>query len=192
MPAVFAMGEKLGSSGRDVIDAFVLGFEVECRLGRAIGGPHYALGWHATSTFGSLGAAAACARLMRLDPERTQTALAIAASLASGIRQNFGTMTKPLHAGWAARNGVIAAQLAQRGFSADAEALEGENGFLRAASGGAEYDPLAAVRSLGESWEIVSPGIGVKLYPCCYATHRAIDSALEARVPASMGVSGDR
>jgi len=181
LPAIFALGEKLGSSGKEVVEAFVLGFEVECKVGRAIGGPHYALGWHATSTFGTLGAAAACARLLRLDAERTQTALGIAASLASGIRQNFGTMTKPLHAGWAARNGVVAAQLAQRGFSADAEALEGENGFLRAAAGGAEVDPQAAVRSLGETWEVVSPGIGVKLYPCCYATHRAIDAALAMR-----------
>jgi 2-methylcitrate dehydratase PrpD len=181
LPAVLAVGEKLGSSGSDVLDAFVLGFEVECKLGRAIGGPHYALGWHATSTLGTIGAAAACTRLLKLDAQRTQTALAIAASLASGLRQNFGTMTKPLHAGWAAHNGVVAADLAGRGLTADARTLEGENGFLRAMSGGAEIDPTAAVRDLGRPWEIVDPGIGVKLYPCCYATHRAIDAALEVR-----------
>ncbi len=181
MPAVLAVGEKLGSSGPNLIEAFVLGFEVECKLGRAIGGPHYALGWHATSTLGSIGAAAACSRLMRLDIDRTQAALAVAGSLASGLRQNFGTMTKPLHAGWAAHNGVVAATLAHRGITADAAALEGESGFLRAMSGGAEFDPTAAVRDLGEPWEIVDPGIGVKLYPCCYATHRAIDAALEIR-----------
>ena len=90
-------------------------------------------------------------------------------------------MTKPLHAGWAARNGVTAALLASKGFTADARALEGESGWLRAASGAAEFDASAAVRALGEPWEIVSPGIGVKLYPCCYATHRAIDAALEIR-----------
>ena len=178
LPAVLALGEKLGSSGRDVIDALVLGFEVECKLGRVIGALHYALGWHATSTLGTLGAAAACARLLRLNVDQTQTALGIAASLASGVRQNFGTMTKPLHAGWAAHNGVIAATLADRGFTADSAALEGESGLLRAASGGARLNARALAR-LGDQWEIVSPGIGVKLYPCCYATHRAIDAALE-------------
>ncbi|MBI2914175.1 MAG: MmgE/PrpD family protein [Chloroflexi bacterium] len=179
LPAALAVGEKLGSSGRELVEAFVLGFEVEAKLGRVIGGPHYALGWHATSTFGSVGAAAACARLLKLDAERTQAALGIAASLASGLRQNFGTMTKPLHAGWAARNGVLAASLAGRGFTADAQALDGPNGFLRAASGGANIDPAKAAEGLGDPWEIVSPGIGVKLYPCCYATHRALDAALE-------------
>jgi len=181
LPAVLALGEKLGASGRQVIEAFVLGFEVQSKVGRAVGAPHYALGWHATSTLGALGAAAACARLLRLDALRTQAAIGIAASLASGLRQNFGTMTKPLHAGWAARNGVVAVSLAERGFSADAEALEGESGFLRAASGGAGIDPDEAVTGLGDPWEIVSPGVGVKLYPCCYATHRAIDAALELR-----------
>lgn len=180
LPAVLALGEKLGSSGRDVIDAFVLGFEAECKLGRLIGAPHYAFGWHPTSTFGALGAAAACARLLQLDAGRTQMALGIAASLASGVRQNFGSMTKPLHAGWAARSGVVAATLAGRGFTADAEALEGPGGFLAAASGGAEFDN-ASLEHLGDPWEIVSPGIGVKLYPCCYFTHTAIDAALQLR-----------
>lgn len=190
-PALLALGEKLGVSGRDLSEAFVLGFEVECRLGRAIGEAHYALGWHATSTFGSIGAAAGCARLLGLDPERTGHALGIAASLASGLQQNFGTMTKPLHAGWAARNGVVAASLAARGFTADAQALEGSGGFLRAASGDAEVDLGAALSGLGEAWEIVSPGIAVKLYPCCYATHRAIDAALEVR-PNAAGVDASR
>ncbi len=181
LPAVFALGEKMGSSGRDVLDAYVLGVEVECKLGRAIGEPHYALGWHATSTLGTLGAAAACARLLRLDAERNRNALGIAASLASGLQQNFGTMTKPLHAGWAAHNGVLAARLASRGFEADAKALEGPSGFLRAMSGGAEVDVEAVVGGLGEPWEVVEPGIGVKLYPCCYAIARAIDGAIDWR-----------
>jgi len=180
VPAVLAAGEKLGSSGRDVVDALVLGFEVECKVGRLIGGPHYALGWHPTSTFGTLGAAAACARLMRLDAARTQAALGVAASLASGARRNFGSMTKPLHAGGAARNGVVAADLARRGFTADAEALEAADGWLNAASGGAEFD-TSPLERLGDPWEIVSPGIGVKLYPCCYFTHLAIDAALQLR-----------
>jgi 2-methylcitrate dehydratase PrpD len=180
-PALLALSEKLGCSGRELLDAFVLGFEVECKLGRAIGEPHYSLGWHATSTLGTIGAAAACSRLMRLDQERSRAAIAIAASLASGLQQNFGTMTKPLHAGWAAHNGIRAATLAQEGLTADAQALEGASGFLRAMSGGAVVDPSAAVHGLGDPWEIISPGIGVKLYPCCYATHRAIDAAREVR-----------
>ncbi len=189
LPAALALGEKLGSSGRDLVDAFVLGFEVEGKIGRAMGGPHYALGWHATCTLGTIGAAAASAKLLGLDAERTQAALGIAASLAGGLRQNFGTMTKPLHAGWAARNGVLAASLARRGFTADAQALEGPNGFLRAASGGAEVHPERAVEGLGDPWEIISPGIGVKLYPCCYATHRALDAALELRETYALDVS---
>ena len=183
-PAVLALGEKLGSSGREVLDAFVIGFEGECKLGRAIGEAHYALGWHATSTLGTIGAAAACARLLGLDAGRTRNALGIAASLASGLQVNFGTMTKPLHAGWAAHSGVLAVELAARGFEADAQALEGPGGFLNAMSGGAEIDVGAAVSGFGEPWEIVEPGIGVKLYPCCYATHRAIDAALKVRATA--------
>jgi 2-methylcitrate dehydratase PrpD len=180
LPAALATAETPGRSGRDLLAAFVLGFEVEARLGRAIGEAHYALGWHATSTLGTLGAAAASAQLLGLDAGRSQMALGIAASLASGLQQNFGTMTKPLHAGWAARNGVVAAELAGRGFTADPRALEGESGLLRAMSGGAEVDfePLAA---LGDPFEITSSGIGVKLYPCCYAVHRSLDAALDLR-----------
>ena len=184
VPAVLALGEKLGSSGREVLEAYVLGFEVECKLGRAIGEPHYALGWHATSTLGTVGAAAACARLLRLDAGKTRNALGIAASLGSGLQGNFGTMTKPLHAGWAAHNGILAAELAARTFEASDAALEGPSGFLRAMSGGAELDAGAAARDLGAPWEVVEPGIGVKLYPCCYATHRAVDAALNVRATA--------
>lgn len=180
LPAVLALGEKLGSTGSALVDAFVLGFEVECKLGSVIGGPHYALGWHPTATFGALGAAAACARLLRLGPDQTRMALGISASLASGARRNFGSMTKPLHAGWGSRNGVIAATLASRGFTADDEALEAPDGWLHAASGGAPVD-ASPIERLGDPWEIISPGIDVKLYPCCYFTHLSIDAALEIR-----------
>jgi 2-methylcitrate dehydratase PrpD len=145
-----------------------------------ISGPHYILGWHPTSTFGTLGAAAACARLLQLDADRGQAALGIAASLAGGARRNFGSMTKPLHAGWAARNGIVAATLASHGFTADAEALEAPDGWMKASSGGADFDP-SSIQRLGDPWEIVQPGIGVKLYPCCYFTHLAIDAALQLR-----------
>lgn len=181
VPALLALGEREGSRGRDVLDAYVVGFEVQARLGRAVGAAHYALGWHATSTLGTLGAAAAAARLLRLDHNGARAALGIAASLASGIQQNFGTMTKPLHAGWAARNGVVAASWAAAGLTADAEALEGPRGLLYAISGGAGGEWSSVVVGLGEEWDILVHGIGVKLYPCCYATHRAIDAALEIR-----------
>ncbi len=181
VPAVLALAEKLGSPGTEVIDAYVLGFEVQARLGRAIGEEHYALGWHATSTFGTIGAAAACARLLHLDADRTQAALGIAASLASGIQQNFGSMTKPLHAGWAARSGLVAASLAAAGLTADRTPLEGPRGFVRVMSGGQAPDVAALMEHLGEEWDITTAGIGVKLYPCCYATHRAVDAALEIR-----------
>ncbi len=188
LPAVLAVAENAGCSGRDLLTAFVLGFEVEARLGRAIGEEHYALGWHATSTLGTLGGAAACARRLDLDVARTQMALGVAASLASGLQQNFGTMTKTLHAGWAARNGVVAAELAGRGFTADPRALEGESGFLRAMSGGAEVD-LEPLTALGDPFEITSSGIGVKLYPCCYAVHRSLDAALD--LSAQHGIDPD-
>lgn len=180
LPALLALGEKLGAGGRDVLTAYVVGYEMQAKLGRAIGEAHYALGWHATSTFGALGAAAGCARLLRLDAGRAGMALGIAASLADGLQQNFGSMTKPLHAGWAARNGLVASQLAERGFTADRRAIEGPSGFLRAMGGGAEPD-LSSFDSLGAPFEVVSSGIGVKLYPCCYALHRALDAVLELR-----------
>jgi 2-methylcitrate dehydratase PrpD len=107
-------------------------------------------------------------------------ALGIAASLAGGARRNFGSMTKPLHAGWAARNGIVAADLASRGFTADDEALEAPDGWLNASSGGAPVD-ASPIERLGHPWEILSPGIGVKLYPCCYFTHLSIDAALQIR-----------
>ncbi len=178
LPAVLAVAEKMGAPGKDVIAAFVLGFEVECKVGSAIGAGHYARGWHPTATLGTLGAAAACAKLLRLDLAATRAALGIATSLAGGSRQNFGTMSKPLHAGIAARNGVVAASLAARGFTADASIIEAPLGFLHLFGVG-DHDGEKAVASLGQPFDIISPGISVKLYPCCYASHRAVDAALQ-------------
>jgi 2-methylcitrate dehydratase PrpD len=178
LPAVLALAEKTGASGKDVLLAFVVGLEVECKVGSAIGAGHYARGWHPTATLGTLGAAAACAKLLRSDVAATRAALGIAASLAGGTRQNFGTMSKPLHAGIAARNGVLAASLAAKGFTADASIIEAPLGFLHLFGVG-EVDAEKAVASLGQPFDIISPGISVKLYPCCYATHRALDAALQ-------------
>jgi 2-methylcitrate dehydratase PrpD len=181
VPAILALGEKLSAPGSLAVDAYVFGFEVQARLGRAIGQPHYALGWHATSTFGTIGAAAASARILGLDAAHTATALSIAASLASGLQANFGTMTKPFHAGWAARNGVVAATMASAGLTAAGGAIDGPNGLLHAASGGLDLDEEAIVPRQSDAWDIIEHGIGVKLYPCCYATHRTIDATLEVR-----------
>jgi 2-methylcitrate dehydratase PrpD len=114
-------------------------------------------------------------------------ALGIASSLASGARRNFGSMTKPLHAGWAARNGIVAADLASRGLTADDEALEAPDGWLNAASGGGRFDS-SPIERLGNPWEILSPGIGVKLYPCCYFTHLSIDASLQVRPPVAQRI----
>lgn len=178
LPAVLATAETAGASGARLLLAFVLGVEVEAKLGRLMGGRHYALGWHPTSTLGPLGAAAACAKLLGLDEEGTQAALGIAASMASGVRANFGTMTKPLHVGLAARNGVQAATLAAAGFTASAEALDADDGFVSAFLAEPPRDDRH-LDGLGQPYDIVSPGLGQKLYPCCYATHRAIDAAIE-------------
>jgi len=178
LPAVLATGEVAGASGRQMLAAFVAGLEVEAKLGAVLGGRHYALGWHATSTLGPLGAAAAAAKLLGLDDARIGAALGIAASMAGGLRANFGTMTKPLHAGLAARSGVEAALLAEAGFTASADAIGGESGFLAAFLAQPPGEDLR-LDNLGDPFEIVSPGLAQKLYPCCYATHRAVDAALE-------------
>nr|WP_303646079.1 MmgE/PrpD family protein [Candidatus Solincola tengchongensis] len=180
VPAVLALGEVLSSSGRECILSYVAGLEVAAKVGAALGGNSYMRGWHHTGTLGVLGAAASCGKLLGLDEEEMANALGISCSLASGIRANFGTMTKPLHAGVAAMNGVMAAQLASRGFTANPDALYGENGFARAFDSDlekAEELPL----TLGEPYELLDPGLSYKPYPCCRGPQGAIDAALAAR-----------
>lgn len=181
LPAVLAAAEETNASGRDLIAAYVTGFEVQCKVGRGLGQSHYPHGWHATSTLGTLGAALAAAKLYRLDVERTRMALGIAASLAGGSRQNFGTMTKPLHPGAAAQGGILAAQLAARGFTADAEIVEAPLGFLNLFSPAQDAEPDKVLPELGNPLDIVAVGIGVKKYPCCYGTHSALDAIIELR-----------
>jgi 2-methylcitrate dehydratase PrpD len=178
--AAFAAAEITGASGRTVLDAFVVGFEIEARLGRAMNPRHYQRGWHCTSTLGTIGAAAAAARVLGLDRAAVGHALAIAASEASGLKENFGTMVKPLHAGLAARNGVLAARLAQAGMTASSAAIDGPQGFLAALdSEQRSLDGVAA--DLGARWEIVDTGITVKLYPSCAGTHPTLDALLDLR-----------
>ena len=164
--------------GSDVLLAYVLGFEVETKIGLGVNPRHYDLGWHATSTLGTLGAAAACAKLLRLDVEKTRMAFGIAASTAAGLRQNFGTMTKPLHPGQAAMNGVTAAQLAHLGWTADANILEAPYGFCQLYAGTNQYNLDDMVKRLGNPYELLATGVAIKQYPCCAFTHRALDGIL--------------
>jgi len=178
--AAIAAAEATGGSGAAALDAYIVGFEIEARLGLAMNPRHYQRGWHCTSTLGTIGAAAAASRLLGLDAGAMQHALAIAASEASGVKENFGTMVKPLHAGLAARNGIVAAHLAQAGMTASAAAIDGPQGFLAAMD--AERLSLDdVVGDLGDRWEIVDTGITVKLYPSCAGTHPTLDAVLDLK-----------
>jgi len=182
LPAILALGEQRKASGKDIIEAYIVGFETESKLGRAmIPSGHYQRGWHATGTLGTMGAAAASAKMLGLDVQQTRMALGIAASQVSGIRQNFGTMTKPFHAGHAARSGVVAAMLARGGFTAHASVIEEQLGFCNVFKGDNPYDLDNITSGLGETLEILTSGIAFKLYPSCHETHASINTALELR-----------
>ena len=180
IPAALSAAELTHASGADLLDAYVLGFELECRLGSVMNPRHYhERGWHCTSSIGALGAAAAASRLLRLDVDAAVHALGIAASSAGGLKENLGSMVKPLHAGMAARHGVMAARLAKAGFVSSAQAIEGPQGYLVAMD--SQHPPAAlveAVADLGSRWEILDTGITVKLYPSCAATHPPLDALL--------------
>jgi 2-methylcitrate dehydratase PrpD len=178
--AALAAGELARAPGRALLAAYVVGFEIEARLGSVMNPRHYQRGWHCTSTLGTIGAAAVASRLLGLDAGQTAHALSIAASEASGLKENFGTDVKPLHAGLAARNGILAALLAKNGMMASERAIEGPQGFL-AAMDSSQPELGAAAADLGRRWEIVDTGITVKLYPSCAGTHPALDALLDLR-----------
>ena len=184
LPAALAAGELVHAPGRTLLEAYVIGFELECRLGRVMNPRHYHdRGWHCTSTIGSVGAAAAAARVFGLPAAQMGHALGIAASAACGLKENLGTMVKPLHAGLAARNGILAACLARLGYEASEGSLDGSQGFLAAMDG--EHRSLERVLvDLDTHWEILATGITVKLYPSCAATHPAIDTLIDLRAEA--------
>ncbi|WP_226042270.1 MmgE/PrpD family protein [Natrinema sp. DC36] len=175
---LLAVGEREGATGRDVLTAFVAGFEAQHFLSRPISPGHYEGGWHATSTVGLFGAAAAVANLLGLSLDRAEHALTIAASMPAGLKRNFGTTTKSIHAGQAARSGTTAALLAAEGATADSRAIDGDRGFFDLYRGDREPD-LERVPDLGSHWALCEDGIDVKKYPCCYYTHAAIDAAIE-------------
>jgi 2-methylcitrate dehydratase PrpD len=179
VPAIIAESEALGASGRDMLAAYVAGYETWAELAWRDPGHHHRKGWHPTGIFGPIGAAAACASLRRLDPQRATHALALAASQSSGIMANFGTMTKPFHAGRSAHSGLIATRLAEIGYTASPDALEHPQGFLSAVSPAGEVDRETPPHGLGSEWKIVKYRLGIKKYPACYCTHRALDAMLE-------------
>lgn len=179
-PALMALADARDSSGAAVLEAYIAGIEAQLRLARLFNPDHLERGWHPTATIGILGCAAACARLLDLDAAKTATALSIAASCASGLRANSGTMTKPLHAAMANRNGLQAALLAEAGFTANATALEHKFGYAAAYDGHVpECD--GAFDDWGQTFLLLTPGIAIKQYPCCAFIHSAIDAAAELR-----------
>ena len=178
-PTVLALGEQLHKSGRQVLEAYVLGYEVGSRIGNNIGEDHYERGWHKTSTVGTLAAAAAGSRLMGLDVTQTRMAFGIAASQASGVIANFGTMTKPTHPGNGARSGIVAATLASMGLTANPEVIEAPQGYI-AVFGDHQTHLQAMTMNLGiNPFLILHPGSVIKEWPCCYRTHAAIPLTTE-------------
>lgn len=180
LAAMLASADGKRLTGKRLIESYVVGIEVGARIGEAMTVGHYNRGYHGTGTLGLFSAMGAMCKLHGLDVETTRTALGIASSTASGLRRNFGTMTKPLHTGWAARSAVTATTLAQCGFTAAPDVLEAKAGFFQT-YGVAESDPQAAARALGTTWVIVDPGIALKRFPCCYASHRGMDGVLTLR-----------
>src|SRR5579864_4467555 len=177
LPGLLALAEQRQSSGREVIAAFVAGYETACRIGMALKPGHYDLGFHATATVGSFGAAAACARLLGLDAEATARALGIAGTQAAGLKSQFGTMCKPFHAGKASQNGLLAARLAARGFSSRGDLVECVQGF--AATHGPEFHPDAAFAEPPNGFHIRANLF--KYHAACYLTHGPIEAARAVR-----------
>jgi 2-methylcitrate dehydratase PrpD len=174
--AALALGERDRISGERLLEAFLTGFEVECKIAEAISPSHYKKGFHSSGTVGTFGAAIAAAKLLDLDADRIAHTLAIAASSASGIRVSFGSMTKPLHVGRAAQNGIVAAELAARGFTGGKDALDPPWGFFATFSHGDGFDPDRIVCKLGDPHTIVWPGVSIKPYPCGVLGHPTMDA----------------
>lgn len=175
-------------TGLQLIEAHVIGIEVGAKIGLGITNGHYNRGFHGTGTLGIFSAAAALAKLHRLDPPAIRTVFGIAGSMASGLRRNFGTMVKPFHTGWAARNAVVAVDLARCGYTAAPDVLEARAGFF-AAYGVEASKPDVASASLGRPWAIVDPGVGLKMWPCYNGSQRGMHGALQLR--AHMGFTAE-
>lgn len=175
LAASLAVAEMQGKvTGKDFITAFITGFEVECKIAEAIRPEHYEKGFHSSGTIGTFGAAAAAAKLLKLKHSQLCYLLGMTASMASGIRVNFGTMSKPLHVGRAAQNGVSAALLAQSGYEADPNGMDGPWGFFQVFGRGVDAERI--INKLGKPYSIVDPGVSVKPYPCGSLTHPSMDA----------------
>jgi 2-methylcitrate dehydratase PrpD len=172
LPAILALAERGGISGKEWMLAYHLGVEVECKIAEAISPRHYQDGFHSTGTCGPFGSVAACARLLRFDLSKTLNAFGLVASQSGGLRENFGTMTKPFQAGHAAESGLASAELVALGWTAAEQILEADRGFFHAAGG--SYDPAAIIDRLGKPWTFASPGISIKPYPSGSLTHPAM------------------
>ena len=175
LPTALAVGELLGKSGRDILTAYVLGFEVAVHLNRGAQNVQGLTGFHSTATFGTIGSTAVAARLMGLTTQQTVMAFGLAGSMPSGILQNFGTHTKPLHAGMSCRSGVMAASLAKQGWLATDSFIESRVGWAHAYIGEGKYDPEKMTANLGKTW-LSKNTIVIKKYPCCGSNQGALDS----------------
>jgi len=179
VPAILAEGEALGSTGDAMIAAYVAGYEAWAEVANRDPGHHHRKGWHPTGIFGAIAAAAACANLRGLDAGRATMALALAASQSAGLMANFGTMSKPFHAGRAAHSGLVSARMAEAGFTAAADAIEHPQGFLSAVSPDGLCDRESPAVGLGRDWHIVRNRLSIKKYPACYGLHRTLDGILD-------------
>jgi 2-methylcitrate dehydratase PrpD len=172
LPAIFALAEQRAVSGKEWMLAYHVGAEVECKIAEAVAPRHYQDGFHTTGTCGPLGSAAACAKLLKFDLSKTLNAFGLAASQSAGLRENFGTMTKPFQAGHAAETGLISAELVALGWTAAEQILEADRGFFHAVGG--SYDPSAIMDRMGNPWTFASPGVSLKPYPSGSLTHPAM------------------
>ena len=179
LPAVLSLGEHLGASGQDILTAYILGLEVEGKLALHADFKLMQARLNHQTWYGSIGAAAACAKLLGLDVAKTRMALGIGANLACGLSANHGSMAGAMAAGNACRNGVVAALMAREGVTANANIVETKNGFYDMLVGRDHYDSERMAESLGNPFYLESPGIGIKKYPSCYHTHRALDGIFQ-------------
>ncbi len=184
LPSLLALAEERGCSGKKFLEAFLIAVEVECKIGRIIAKRLHEKGWHCSTVTGVIGAAAGSAYLIDLDREKTQYAIGIAASMASGIRENFGTLTKSVHIGKTAEDGLRAALLAEKGFTSSPLALEGKEGLIFEYAGLRDEDHgfEKIIDSMGHDWDICSPGFTLKRWPSCSSTHRPVDAIIDLLV----------
>jgi 2-methylcitrate dehydratase PrpD len=190
VPAIFALAEETGASGEACLDAYLVGFEMMARLGEAMNLVHYHKGWHTTLSLGAPGVAAACGRLLGLGEAEMRMALSLSTSMAGGSKRQLGSMAKPLHAGLAAKNGIVAAQLAAAGVTANEEPFEGKWGYLEMTAGPEAAGFIEPLQRLGAPSAMEQYGVWLKFYPCCASTHRPVDAirALGLRPEKVLGV----